>query len=454
MKLLTKITLFFCSLLLFKTTNAQKVEYTEIIDSLPVRKTHYKIRVPKNWNGTLISDFDYYKSANIKNYTYLLKKGYAFSGTKRRSDRAKNYDPAREIQDIVNILDIFESKFGKPKKTIQCGCSGGANITLSMAEIHPDRIDGAIAVGAPTSMWMSNSHLDGFFVLKALIAPELPIVDIPLKDPEKSSMKKAWKKALEKAQQTSEGRARIALAVTIGQWPAWGGGKKEPFPEPDPHNIKDLQNSMYQCVSKRLPSGRRGGFTMLEKAAGFLRDNTNVDYHKFFKNGDPLYITAVKKLYKKAKLNLNDDLNKINAFPRIKAKKSAIKWWSAPGRTHIGEPKVPLFRMHNNGDGLVIPSLTKGYESLVTKKGYNDFFRSAYVQRWGHCSYSASEFITAIEIINKRIDTGVWPETSPKSLNNLAKSLNIPNSQSKFYNYRTVKKYNRTWTPTSNDFKN
>lgn len=430
---------------------SSQIKYTEIIDSLPVRNTHYKIRIPENWNGMLISDLDYYKAADSKKYLYLLEKGYAFSGTKRRNDRSKHYDPAREIHDIVSILDIFESKFGKPKRTIQYGCSGGGNVTLGMAEIHPDRIDGAIAVGAPTSLWMSNTHLDGFFVLKALIAPNLPIVNIPTKDPKKSEIKKAWKKALEDAQKTPEGRARIALAVTIGQWPAWGGGGKAPFSEPDYNDIEALQNSMYHCVSRKLPRGGTGGHTMLEQAAGLLKGNTGVDYSEFYNNGDPLYKKAVTKLYKDAQINIKDDLKKINAFPRIAADPSAIKWWSAPGRTHIGEPKVPLFRMHNNGDGLVLPGMTQGYEDLVKQKGYSDFFRSAYVNRWGHCTYSIAEFLVAIEVINKRIDTGLWHDTTPEALNELAKSLDS-NGSSNFYHYRKVKKYNRVWVPSTADY--
>ena len=64
-----------------------------------------------------------------------------------------NYDPAHEIHDIVSVLDIFESLFGKPERTSQMGCSGGGTITLAMAEIHPDRIDGAIAACGATSQW-------------------------------------------------------------------------------------------------------------------------------------------------------------------------------------------------------------------------------------------------------------------------------------------------------------
>lgn len=429
-----------------------QVKYTEVRDELPVRETQYLIRVPENWNGTLISDLDYRRAADSPLYLSLLDNGYALSGTLRRTDRLTNYDPAHEIHDLVSVMDVFESTFGKPSRTIQYGCSGGANVTIGMAEIHPDRIDGAVAAGSVTSPWFTNSHLDGFFVLKALIAPDLPIVNLPIVDPEITEIGTAWQQAIDNAQQTPEGRARIALAVTIGQWPAWGGLSEALVPEPDPNDAHALQMSMYHSVFAVLPSNVTFGHSMLEHAApGLLRWNTGVDYKDFYENGDVLYKNAVQALYKEASLDLEADLERINAFPRIEADASAVKWWSSPGRTHVGEPKVPLLRMHNNGDLLVYPSMIKGYETLLGENGRTELFRSAYTNRAGHCTYSLAESLAAIETMMQRLDTGVWPSTEPEALNELGMSLD-KTSTPQFYDYRGVAKYNRTWLPTATDY--
>ncbi len=429
-----------------------QVQYRELRDSIPIRGTQFLIRIPDNWNGTLISDLDYRQAADSPRYIYLLEQGFALSGTTRRPERFTHYDPAHEIHDIISVFDIFESVFGKPSRIIQLGCSGGGTITLAMAEIHPDRISGAIAACASTSPWMANTHLDGLFVLQALIAPDLPIVNLPLQDPEISQIGSAWQEAINRAQQTPEGRARIALAMTIGQWPAWGGPGKAPVPEPDPSDTKDLQQSMYQSLVMLLPSKATFGTTMLELSApGQLRWNTGVDYKISYENGDAYYKKAVEDLYKEAQISLEDDLKKINAFPRIEADPAAIKWWSSPGRTHIGEPKVPLLRINTNGDGLVYPSMAQGYKELVEEKGYTDLFRIAYVNRWGHCTFSLAEWLAAIETMMQRLDTGVWPSTEPEALNELGMSLD-PKSAARFYHYREVKKYNRTWCPTASDF--
>ena len=426
--------------------------FVELADSIPIRGTLYRIRVPENWNGTLLSDLDYYKSANSPRNLKLLEMGYALSGTKRRPGRMLAYDPAHEIHDIISVLDIFEEKFGKPAQTIQLGCSGGGTITIAMAEIHPDRIDGAIALCGSTSPWMANTHLDAMFVLKALLAPELPIVDIPIKGDETDRIATEWKKAVQQAQQTPEGRARIALAITIGQWPAWGGPGQAPVDAPDLNNVQGLQESMYQSLMPLLPRRGTFGTTMIELAApGQIKGNSDVDYGEFYKNGNELYQKAVEKLYSDAGIKLKKDLRKINNFPRIKADASAKQWWGKPGRTHIGEPKVPFLRMSTSGDGLVYPAMVKGYEDLVAEKGYSKLLRIAYVNRWGHCSFTVGEWLAAIETMKQRLDSGQWPNTTPEQMNKLAKQLDN-HSKAEFFNYKTVKKYNRTWLPSADDF--
>lgn len=436
----------------FSQLAVSQVEYTELRDVIPIRGTEYLIRIPENWNGILISDLDYRRNADSPLKMRLLEDGYALSGTNRRPERLTDYDPAHEIHDLVSVMDIFEVNFGKPQRTIHYGCSGGANVTIGMAEIHPDRIDGAVAVGSVTSQWFTHQHLDGFFVLQALIAPDLPIVNLPIVDPEITEIGDAWRAAIENAQSTPEGRARIALAVTIGQWPAWANlGEETPVPEPDPNDAEALQIAMYHGVSAVLPSNVTFGHSMLEQAAGLLRGNVGDDYREFFANGDVLYKQAVAELYAEAGLSLEEDLDRINATPRIEADPEAVKYWSIPGRTHVGEPKVPLLRMHNNGDLLVYPSMLKGYQSLVDANGRTDLYRTAFTNRAGHCTYTVSESLAAIDTLMQRLDTGEWPNTDPETMNALGSSLD-PTSEPKFYYYRGVGKYNRVWVPSQDDF--
>ena len=102
------------------------------------RGTSYEIRMPTPWNGVLISDLDFAQTPDAPRYQYLLKAGYAVSGTARRADRLTQYDPAREIDDLVNVMDRVEQRYGKPRRILQYGHSGGGHVALAMAETRPD----------------------------------------------------------------------------------------------------------------------------------------------------------------------------------------------------------------------------------------------------------------------------------------------------------------------------
>ncbi|MDU0355920.1 hypothetical protein RS130_20330 [Paraglaciecola aquimarina] len=110
-----------------------------------------------------------------------------------------------------------------------------------------------------------------------------------------------------------------------------------------------------------------------------------------------------------------------------------------------------MLRMNTAGDGLVYASLIQGYEELVKKNGYADFFRTAYVNRWGHCTYSLAELLVSIDVVIERIKSGKWPDTSPAALNKRGKLLD-PQGKVNFFEYVGVQKYNRTWVPNAKDY--
>ena len=61
----------------------------EVRGAIPIRGTEYLIRVPANWNGTLISDLDYVSAAESPKHMYLLEHGYALCGTLRRPELSR-----------------------------------------------------------------------------------------------------------------------------------------------------------------------------------------------------------------------------------------------------------------------------------------------------------------------------------------------------------------------------
>lgn len=443
-KVLALAITFATGAILMPTDAQAQANWTTEKGTLP-RGTNYEMRKPNNWNGVLIDDLDFAGSPDAPRYLWLVNNGYAVAGTARRADRSTNYDPAKEIVDLINVMDLFAVKWGKPNRTISLGQSGGGHVALAIAEQHPDRFDGVVATCAHTPVWLMNSELDAWFVLQKLIAPNLQIVNLPASLTELTA---AWRAALTAAQQTPIGRARIALATTIGQLPAWISATST---EPSADDTTALQNAMYESIlaTAAQPAGQ-SRFMFEHSANGQLSWNTTVNYIEAFKRGEPAYQRATKRLYEAAGGNLDADLAVVEGADRVEADPLAVKWWSYPGRTVLGEPKIPVFRIHTNGDGSVPVSLVAGYDALIKTMGHDQMYRKAFVNAPGHCTFTAAEIAAAVDTMMQRLDTGDWPSTSSVALNRLGSRLD-PTTASRYYSYQQFK-YSRKWTPTVLDY--
>lgn len=425
--------------------------FTEEGGTLP-DGTVYMMRVPDNWNNTLIRDLDFASRANSDRYLHMLEQGYAVAGTRRHRLRAFQYDPAREIANLDTVLDKFAAQFGDPTRVIQYGCSGGGHVSLAVAESFSGRVDGVISQAAHTPVWLMNTFLDGWFSLKALIAPDLAIVDMPVDQSGgrahglEGPLTVAWAQAINAAQQTPKGRARIALAFTIGQWPAW---VSRLTPQPSLDDVVALQHSMYHTALQNTRSPGGEARILFESAANGqqLSWNTGLDYRELFENGNESFKQAVYELYQQAGLDLDADIGRINAFPRIEASPHALDYWKAPGRNVTGDPKVPLLRMHEIGDYQVPVSLVQGYDDQIRANGKGDLYRTAFVNAPGHCGFTAAESAAAIETMMHRLDTGEWGSTDPDQLNDLAASLDDSPARFVHLGDYAQAKYNRVWVP-------
>ena len=365
------------------------------------------------------------------------------------------YDPRKEIANLDLVLEMFDKRFGRPKRVIQYGCSGGGAVGLFVAEDFPNRVDGVIASAAHIPVWQMNTFLDGWFVLKALIAPELQIVNLPIEASggqdhgTEGTLPESWRRAIDAAQRTPEGRARIALAFEIGQWPVWAGHRLTPQPKFD--DVEALQHSMYHTAyhNAENPGGESRIRKEMAASGQQLSGNTGIDYREFFENGNESVKRAVRQLYQEAGLNLEADLAKVNAFPRVAASPYALEWWNQPGRTAKGMPRIPLLRMHEVGDQQVPLSLVEGYRDLIQANGKEDLYRLVVVNSPAHCSYSAAESMAAVETMMRRLDTGRWESTDPDQMNARAKALNNSPARFTMLDAYAQKKYNRTWAPAT-----
>src|SRR6266568_5402589 len=184
---------------------------------------NYIISVPSNWNGTLVLYSHGYVFPNQPllnpapdagdplTRAALLQQGYALAGS---SYSQNGWALQQAFHDQIALLDFFDATCGHPTRTIAWGHSLGGIITAGLVQLYPNRFAGALpmcgVLAGGIGTW--NQALDSAFAFDVLLAGNtLPIVHNT-----NSSASAAFNQAesiLGSAQNTPQGRARIALAA-------------------------------------------------------------------------------------------------------------------------------------------------------------------------------------------------------------------------------------------------
>jgi hypothetical protein len=268
----------------------------------------------------------------------------------------------------------------------------------------------------------------------------------------------AWRQAFTAAAQTPQGRARLALAFTMTQWNTWGVG----LPRPDPADLDAFENHLRE-IAVRLHQPHVNTQFIFETQVGVWIGNDGADYEEYWQNGDPQLRKAVRQLYERAGLDLHSDIRRVELSPRSPTNWEGTAFWLGhSARTQMGKPEMPVFRYHTIGDAQAPVSQVQAYTDWIRKNGKRDLYRTAFVEREGHCSFTVAEHAAAMEIMMRRLDSdaearrhngsrhgdndrhrGEWDDTRPAALNALAASLGTGTASS-FIEYR-LREFNGVW---------
>ncbi len=386
--------------------------------------TAYRIDVPDPWNGTVLVGLDYAAGTTAANETSqaLLARGYAMAGTTRL---VTGWDVTQSIANQLATLDILTKVHGRPTRTLVFGASLGAHTGAATIQARPERFDGALLVcgGLAGAVGLWNSKLDAVFVAKTLLAPtdaSLPVIGIPADFA--TTARPAWLRMLAAAQQTPEGRARIALAAVLAQLPTWSDPSK---PEPSVSDLEALQAGLYDSLAGSRPVVSQAMSSRNEierRSGGNISTNAGVDYAAQLERVRGSDI--VRELYRRAGLDLADDLAALARAPRVRADQSALAW-TAPA-TWTGRLAVPVLTVNGIGDAISPVAGQEAYERAVRAAGQGDMLRQVYTRTAGHCGFSAAEIVTAVEALSARVETGRWDDrTNPHTMNSLAGALGL-----------------------------
>jgi pimeloyl-ACP methyl ester carboxylesterase len=384
----------------------------------------YEIQCPPGkWNGTLFLYSHGYVvpfSANPAQDVgdpitgaWLLEHGFALAGS---SYATTGWAIQSALTDQITTLDTFDAQYGTPSQTVAWGHSLGGIITAGLIQDNPGRFSAALpmcgVLSGGVATW--NTALDAEFAFKTLIDPSVQIVDIT--NPA-ANLQQA-EAAAAQAQQTAQGRARLALVSALGDTPGWFTPLS---PEPALNDYAAQEQNQFQWGSQvTFPFVFAFRADLEFKVGGNPSWNTGVEYGTDLeKSADANEVSA---LYRAAGLNLGADVKALDNAPRISADPAAVSYLS-DNVAFNGDISIPVLTMHTTGDGLVVPENEQAYRSVVDVAGNSDLLRQTFVHRAGHCAFTPAETIAEVQVLLNRLSTGTWGSTAPSVLNSAAASL-------------------------------
>jgi len=360
---------------------------------------HWAAEVPSRWNGTLLLWSRGYsnragrpESAPAAIRDVLLAQGYALAGSDYGSG---GWALEQALPSQAAVIDAFAARYGKPRRVIAWGNSMGGLVTVALAEQDPARIDGAAAFCSSIggSVGMMNMALDGAFAFRTLVAPDAGLALTSIAD-DRANGDKAGA-ALAAAMKTPEGRARVMLAGVLAGIPGWTStGHAAPAPADADAQVEEIASTFVAGVF--LPRGDQEA-----RAGTGYSWNTGIDYRRQLRLSGRRGL--VEALYRKAGLDLERDLARLNATPRIEAVPSAVAYMER-NYAPTAHPMVPLLAVQAIGDGATSPSLQRGYAEAARGRR----FASLWLRQAGHCTFSADQILGSLHYLERRLDSGSW----------------------------------------------
>jgi pimeloyl-ACP methyl ester carboxylesterase len=393
----------------------------------------YRVETPAHWNGTLIMFSHGYIPAGVpfppgiplanraETEQWLLDHGYALAGSDFQGRTGLVVQEA--LTDQTTLLDWFDTTIGKPRHTIASGFSMGGGIATRLAERNPGRFDGVLAISGSQDMQATmNRGLDVTFAVRTLLTDDQRLELVKAADPGHSVQ--VLQQAVQQALTTPTGRAKLALAGAIGGLPGWANAH-----QPQPTDLVErIRQQEWWIESAYIATlGPQGRKDIERRAGGNPSFNVGVDYaQELARSGER---DLVEQAYQAAGTDVRDDLRRLAEAPRIAPDPKALLWMYQFA-VSAGTTPTPVVTLHGVAEGLV-GSDARWYGEQVRRFGNPDQLRQLYVDRGDHGPFSAADEILALQTLLNRVETGTWPDVSPKTLNAQAATF-TPQQQTVF----------------------
>lgn len=389
--------------------------------------------VPAHWNGILVlysHGFGPPLPANAPDPATkdaLLVRGYALAGS--------SFDPdgswwalESAVRDQFETIDAATADAlpREPDRVLALGTSMGGLVSALEAEQSGGRIDGALSTCGLVAgaIHLNNYQLHAAYTIATLLLPpgQAPALVNFAGPAEGAATGATLTAAAMEAQKTAAGRARLALAFAFLNVVPQAPG----LPEPARNDPAAIEAAQYASAVESFPVFdfvEFGRFWIELSAGGNASWTLGEDFAALLTQSP--YRHVVRSLYREAGLELKTDLAALNAGADIPADPAAI---ASLQRTSVptGELDVPHLTLHTVADPLVPVQHEDEYASVVRAAGGKSLLRQAYVDRWGHCTFTAAELVAGLEAVRQRVETGRWGAVAePQKLDAYAHGLGL-----------------------------
>lgn len=391
--------------------------------------------VPASWNGTLILYSHGYgpltaqDAPDADTKQDLLDAGYALVGSSYSGPSWWALKSA--VDDQFGSMRAVERTIGKPRRTIAWGTSMGGLVSALETQDPRGRIDGTLTTCGLVAgaLNLNDYQLAGEYALAHLLAPaqSIKLVDYT-SEGEAAGAAGQLSSVVGQAQDSPQGRARIALGAALLNQPGWFSGSTPPAPDDFAGQEAQQEQELTNFVLAFTMTGRQ----QIELVAGGNSSATaGVDFAELL--GSSSQAEEVRALYRAAGLDLGADLHRLTRDADIHADPRAVRTLARTSMVS-GRLGVPELDIHTTDDQLVPVEQENWYGRQVAWAGSGALLRQAYVHTTGHCAFQPNETIAALHAVEHRIGTGRWDDvTSPSSLNAGATALHLPDSPAPRY---------------------
>ncbi len=330
----------------------------------------YRIDVPANWNHGLVV---FYHGYSERPFRYrldgsiglqvepMLRRGYAIiqSGYSQTGWALQVAYPETET-----LRKYFVKKYGQPRETIAAGGSMGGALVMVTMELNQKNtyIGGLDLCGA---VGPSYVHLDRRFAWRAAFDyyfPGLmpPLVPVPANFEESEPL-----------------RQRVLTAM-----------RANPTAASAMRNLTGLQSDIE--VARAVGYYTYVVGDLQRKSGGNPFDNRN-------------YLYTGTSTDSKTDYALNDGVRRYPAD--FKARAYLLSHYSPSGRL-----TRPMLAVHTIYDPLIPATTLSLYDAEVAEAGYSQNFVQQYVNREGHCTFSADEVGRSFDELLRWVHIGVAPQ--------------------------------------------